>query len=88
MELSASYRAPLPDSTMIGPADPAERIEVTVYLRRRQPLPPEVTSGRQRLTRDDLREQFGADPAEAGQVGAALSGHGLEVVETDLGARQ
>ena len=88
MELAASHRAPLPASTLIGPADPAERIEVTVYLRRRQALPAEVAAGRSRLTRDDLRERFGADPAEAEQVGSALARHGLDVVAADLGARQ
>jgi kumamolisin len=87
MELAASHRAQLPASTVIGPADPAERIEVTVYLRRRRPLPPEVAAGRGRLTRDELRERFGADPADAVQVTAALALHGLEVVEADAGAR-
>jgi kumamolisin len=88
MELAASHRAPLPASTVLGPADPDERIEVTVVLRRGRSLPPEVAAGRRRLTREQLREQYGADPADVALAGSALSRLGLEVVEADAGSRR
>jgi kumamolisin len=88
MELAASHRAPLPASTVLGPADQNERIEVSVYLRRRRPLPTGLATGGPHLTRDELREQYGADSADADRVGAALARHGLSVVGADAGARR
>jgi kumamolisin len=88
MELAASHRAPLPASTVLGPADPHERIEVSVYLRRRQPLPTDLTTGGHYVTRDELRERYGADEADVDRVGAALVRHNLAVVAADTGARR
>ena len=47
--ISGSQRAPLPGATKSGPADPAERISVTAYLRPAQPL-----NGQRCLTRTAL----------------------------------
>ena len=88
MELAASHRAPLPASTVLGPADPQERIEVSLYLRRRQPLPTDLATGGRHLSRDELREQYGADAGDVDSVGEALARHDLAVVAADPGARR
>ena len=81
----ASRRSPLAHIEILGPADQAETARVTVYLRRRAPLPP---SGGVLLTREELREQYGADPAELQAVSAELERLGLRVVDADAGSRR
>ena len=81
----ASRRNPLPHAEILGPADPAETARVTVYLRRRAPLPP---AGTVLLTRVELRERHGADPAELDAVCAELEQQGLSVVAADAGSRR
>ncbi len=88
MELAASYRRPLPRSEVLGPADPQERVHVSLYLRRRQNLPADVLAGRRRLTRDELRTQYGAHPDDVEHVREALVRHGIELVEADPGTRR
>ncbi|HEY3870909.1 MAG TPA: S53 family peptidase [Actinocrinis sp.] len=88
MEFSVSHRQPLPGATVLGPADPDEPLEVTLYLRRRNPLPPDVKSGQARLTRAELRENFGADEGDVEAVRAALEPLGVDVVAVDAGARR
>ena len=88
MELAASYRRPLPDSRVVGPADPHERIQVSLYLRRRQNLPAEVSAGTRRLTREELRTQFGAHPDDIEHVRESLARHGIELIDADPGARR
>jgi kumamolisin len=81
----ASRRTPLPHAEILGPADPAETARVTLYLRRRAPLPP---AGSAVLTREQLREQHGADPAELAAVRAELERLGLRVLSADAGSRR
>jgi kumamolisin len=81
----ASRRTPLPHTEILGPADPAATARVTLYLRRRAPLPP---AGSVVLTREQLRERHGADPAELEAVRAELERRGLRVVAADAGARR
>jgi kumamolisin len=81
----ASHRTPLPHARILGPADPAATALVTLYLRRREPLP---EAGTVRLTREQLRERHGADPAELAAVREALEGLGLRVVHADAGTRR
>lgn len=88
MELAASHRRPLPNSELLGPVDPDEHIQVSLYLRRRQNLPADVAAGRLRLTRDELRTRYGAHPDDVEHVREALVRHGIEVVEADPGARR
>jgi kumamolisin len=85
MSFEASRRAPLAHVEILGPADPAETARVTVFLRRRTPLPP---AGSIVLTREELREVHGADPAEFEQVRARLEETGLRVVFADPGSRR
>ena len=81
----ASRRSPLAHIEILGPADPAEIARVTVYLRRRAPLPP---AGSVLLTREELRERYGADPADLQAVRAELERLGLRVVHADAGSRR
>jgi kumamolisin len=88
MEFSAAYRRPLPASIPLGPADPAERVEISIYLRRRAPLPTAVGAGGLVLTREELRERHGADPADLELVRRTLAEHGIEVASADAGSRR
>jgi kumamolisin len=88
MELAASHRRPLPRSEVLGPADPHERIHVTLYLRRRENLPARVAAGLERLTRAQLRERYGAHPDDIERVRESLGRHGIELVDADPGARR
>ena len=81
----ASRRSSLPHAEILGPADPAETARVTLYLRRRAPLPP---AGSVVLTREQLREQYGADPADVEAVCAELERQGLRIVHADAGSRR
>jgi kumamolisin len=77
--LPGSERAPRAGARPAAPADPAERVEVTVVLRPREPLP-EPTGGAP-LTREELAERHGADPADVERVERFATEHGLEVLE-------
>ena len=88
MELAASHRRALPQSQVVGPADPDERIHVSLYLRRRENLPPEAAAGLLRLTRHELRDRYGAHPDDIERVRESLARYGLEVVDADPGARR
>lgn len=81
----ASHRSPLPHAEILGPADPGETARVTLFLRRRAPLPP---AGTVVLTREELRERYGADPADVHAVRAELERLGLSVVLADAGSRR
>jgi kumamolisin len=81
----ASLRSPLPHAEILGPADPAETALVTLFLRRRSPLP---ESGTVVLTRTELRERHGADPADVEAVRLEAERLGLRVVGADAGSRR
>ena len=86
--LKGSERVPLSGSRAVGPADPGERVQVSVLLRRR---------GRQawcdrvnrlargdrsegHLKREDFGRHFGADPADIAAIRTFAANHGLTVV--------
>ena len=81
----ASRRSPLPRAEILGPADPRAQARVTLYLRRREPLPP---AGGELLTLEQLRERHGADPAQLEAVRTELERLGLRVVHADAGSRR
>jgi kumamolisin len=82
VRVGGSERAPIPGAETVGPVDPDERIEMTVVLRRRAPLPPG------RLTRAELAERHGADPADVALVRRAVEAAGAEVVAVDEPSRR
>ncbi len=93
--LKGSERAPLSGSRATGPADPAERLQVSVLLRRRarQDLRDRVrrlaggdrTSGH--LAREEFARQYGAEPADIAAVTSFAANHGLSVIQEHAGRR-
>ena len=93
--LKGSERAPLSGSRAVGPADPSERMEVSVLLRRRgrQSLRDRVhrlaTGDRSdgHLAREEFARQFGAEPADIAAVKAFAANHGLSVIQEHAARR-
>jgi kumamolisin len=93
--LKGSERQPLLGARSTGKADPTERLEVTVLLRRRQP---DVLKDRvrklanrehvgQHLSREAFAQQFGADDADIAAVRAFARTHNLAVVQEHASRR-
>jgi kumamolisin len=81
VQLPGSERAPLANAAPAGDLDTSERAELTLVLRRRAHLPAEIVEGPTVLSRDELAERYGADPADVDLVRQTLAGLGLEVTE-------
>jgi kumamolisin len=86
--LPGSERAPLARAVVLGPVDPAERIEVALVTRRRAELPAELVTGPQVLSRDELAARHGSDPADVDLIRSVLAPYGIEVSEADLAGRR
>ena len=88
--LPGSERAPLTTAEPAGPLDGTERIEVTLLTRRMADLPSTAAGTPSRISRDDLRQRFGSDPAEQALVAEILAspGAGIEVVSRDPATRR
>jgi kumamolisin len=93
--LPGSERQPMPGARSVGPADPAERLEVSVVLRHatadalREKVR-KLTSGDRseaRVRREDFATQFGAHPDDIGAVGTFATAHSLAVVEAHAARR-
>ena len=93
--LQGSERAAMPGAREVGPADPKERIEVTVFLRRgsspKKPsaaatgkLPP---AQRQHLSRAQFAAVYGARPSDIQKIRAFASKYGLQVVQESRARR-
>jgi kumamolisin len=90
--LKGSAKALLPGAQVVGKADPAERLEVSVRLRRRDQAGFEshlaaVTGGGQPISHESYVEQFGADPADIAAVEAFAAVNGLHPVQQDRARR-
>ena len=91
VSIAGTARAVPEDASRIGPADPGQRITVTVQVRRDPEaaalpdlnalgaLPPK---DRPRLDRRVLAASFGADPADLAEVEEFAQGCGLRVMES------
>jgi kumamolisin len=91
-----SERAPLPGARAVGAADPNERIEVTVVLRRAsgadataaaQVMNAHSPKERKYLTYEQLEATQGADPEDIAKVEAFAQEHGFDVVEVSRARR-
>jgi kumamolisin len=89
VELKNSARAEMPGARNIGPADPNERIEVTVILRRASApsafpstdrLGATPPSNRVHLSREAFAAQHGASEDDIAKIRAFATRYGLEVV--------
>src|SRR5690242_6025591 len=79
VELPGSARTRLEAATPAGQLDTSERAELTLVLRRRAEIPAEIVEGPTVLTHDELRDQYGADPADVDLVRQTLGALGLEI---------
>ena len=93
--LRGSERSPLPNSRALGPADPAERLEVTLVVR---PLDKPGLQDRMRklaqgersiaaLSRAEFGRRHGASRADLDAVREFAEAHGLAVVQEHPGRR-
>lgn len=95
IRLVGSERSPMAGAREVGPANPDERIEVSVRLRSRAEKNPPLTvealarrlEKRKLLTRDQLEKRHGADPASIRKIEAFAREHGLSVVEASAARR-
>jgi kumamolisin len=90
--LKGSTKALLPDAQVVGQADPAERLEVSIRLRRKDQAGFEshlaaITAGGQPISRESYADLFGADPADVAAVEDFAAAHGLHTVQKDHGRR-
>lgn len=87
--LTGSERAPLRGAREIGPANPNEKVEVTIRLRSRAGKKPAVAadayrqplSQRRIMSREEYERSHGADPASVSHVETFAKEHGLTLVE-------
>jgi len=85
--LPGSDRAPVPGARATGqPLPPNTPIEVTLVLRRRAEVPDSAPAGH--LSRSELAERYGADPADVAAVTRTLTGLGVEVVDIQPASRR
>jgi len=93
--LKGSERAPIPGAVAVGKADPEERLEVTVLIRRSAPdqLKKHVAmlaAGHRsvgHMQREDFAKQFGADPRDIEAVKKFAQSHDLAVVQVHAARR-
>jgi kumamolisin len=82
-----SWVGPMPGAKTIGSADPHERIEVTIKLRRKQTLP-EITGRPVKLmTREQLADAYGASQQDIDAVIETYTQLGLKNTFTDAATR-
>jgi kumamolisin len=86
--LPGSERAVLPKALPVASIDPSERIEVTIITRRRAQLPAELVSGTSMITRDELSDRYGSNPADVALIREVLARYGLDIVHADIGGRR
>ncbi|MGQ4515238.1 protease pro-enzyme activation domain-containing protein [Streptomyces sp. DW26H14] len=86
--LPGSFRDALPADAASAPLGAGEQVDFTVLLRRRAPLPPDLVHGPGTITRDELADRFGADPADLAAVRHAVEAAGLTVADVHAGSRR
>jgi kumamolisin len=93
--LQGSERQPIAGAKSVGKADPEERLEATVLLRRSNAddLKDRVRKlsrredSRQHLSREAFEKQYGANTADLSAVREFAAKHGLAVVQAHAGRR-
>jgi kumamolisin len=88
--LPGSERAALPQAASAGSLDETEHIQVMLITRRKAALPRTAAGSLARISRDDLGQRYGSDPADQALVAQVLAGPGtaLTVTRQDPAARQ
>ena len=91
--LAGSERGLRSGSKLIGPANPNERVEITVRVRPRRAIPDVdklgslLPSKRTYMTRKQFADAHGAAPADLAKVKAFAAKHGLKVISTSTSER-
>ncbi|HEX4181000.1 MAG TPA: S53 family peptidase, partial [Caulobacteraceae bacterium] len=93
--LLGSERTPLSGARDTGAADPNERVEASVLVRRRKAVDLTARVGRLRqgdksvghMNRDRFAAEYGADPADMAAVARFAAAHGLTVASQDPARR-
>jgi kumamolisin len=94
--LAGSSIGPVLGSHVVGPVHPDERIEVTVRVRPRAPLPAAVKAktmhasppeARDYLSRQQLAADYGADPQDIAKVEAFATANNLRVAHVSAARR-
>jgi kumamolisin len=87
--VEGSERAAFAGAREVGPADPNERIRVSVYVRPGRPLDPVEGAGAtgRHLSREEFAQTFGADPDELAEVQRFAVDHRLTVDDVDRARR-
>src|ERR1700730_17295744 len=94
--IPGSDRRPVSGAKVVGSVDPNQRIEITLQLRRRPGANIEqklnqasrpILDDRKSLTRDELAQLAGADPADIDAVEAFAHQNKLTVTEVSLPRR-
>jgi kumamolisin len=90
VRLAGSNRQPLADARLSGPADPAERIELTLVTRRAASLPRTAAGVPVRLSRNELRGAYGSTQPDQARVAQVLTGlnPAIEITSSDPGSRR
>ena len=78
--------APKGAKVVAAKVSPAERVEVTVRVRRRLGAAAPA-AGNQPLTREEFRAAYGADPADIEKIEAFANAHGLDIVQSSVSQR-
>jgi len=96
VELKGSGRAAFPGAQDVGPADPNQQIEVTVFLRRGSkpadfPSDAQIGAGvpreRKYLSREEFAGLHGAAASDVEEIRGFAAQHGLNVVSEDRARR-
>lgn len=89
--LRGSRRVAFQDAQLIGPVPDDERFEVTVRVRRREPIDeatvPTIASSTQHVTREQYADRYGSTQADLDRVATFATGHGLAVVGSSRARR-
>jgi kumamolisin len=88
--LAGSERTPLPDAQPAGLLHPAEQIELTLVTRRAERLPRDGAGVPIRLSRAELRQRHGSDPADHQRVADVLAAlePAIQVTRSDPASRR
>jgi len=85
-ELPGSFRPPIAGIRSMAPVDPDEPVAATVVLRRR--AEPEASPAAGALTREELAERYGADPADIELATRTMTTFAVAVVASDQASRR
>jgi len=88
--LAGSERPPLPGAQPAGPLDPSGWIQLTLVTRRSAMLPRDAAGVPVRLSRAELQQRYGSDPADHELVARVLGSlePAVEVIASDPGTRR